>query len=136
MGVSITNETVDAEFFRSRGFDVRNALITHADLSMTDHGCLTLELVLEGDGWGVTYGGRVLGHGYLNAEEFEGNAKGIEYLMRIMDTVGVERFNDMKGKYVRVVTKGWGNTVDIIGNIARNKWFDQRKFFEGEQEGQ
>ena len=124
--------TVDKDFFESQGFEVQNAKITSVDLSMSDHGCLTLEIALEGAGWGVTYGGRVLGHGYLDAKEFKGSAKGIEYLMRIMDVVGVERFNDLKGKYVRVVTKGWGGTVDIIGNIIRNKWFDQKLFFDGD----
>lgn len=31
--------------------------------------------------------------------------------MRIMDVVGVSRLEDMKGKYIRVATKGWGSTV-------------------------
>lgn len=121
---------VDKDFFESQGFEVQNARITSVDLSM-DHGCLTLEMLLEGNGWGVTYGNRVIGKGYLDAKEFTGSAKGTEYLMRIMDVVGVERFNELKGKYVRVVAKGWGGTVDIIGNIIRDKWFDQKEFFKG-----
>lgn len=111
------------------GYMIRNAKITSADLSMENHGCLTLALGLEGSGWGVVYGGVCIGHGYLGADTFEGYAKGIEYIMRIMDVVGVETFNDMVGKYVRVPTKGWGGEVKIIGNIMSDKWFDAEEFF-------
>ena len=113
------------------GYTIENALIEKVDLSMADHGCLTLAMTLQGDGWGVTYGGYCLGKGYLGADDdfFSGSAAGMEYLMRIMDTVGVERFQDLKGKYVRVATKGWGGQVKIIGNILKDKWFDAETFF-------
>ena len=82
------------------GYRIENALITNVDLSMADHGCLTLAMTLEGGGWGVVYGGYCLGKGYLGADDnfFSGSASGMEYLIRIMDTVGVERFQDLKGK--------------------------------------
>ena len=35
------------------GYSIKNALIKNIDLSMADHGCLTLAMTLEGDGWGV-----------------------------------------------------------------------------------
>lgn len=111
------------------GYRIENALITNADLSMADHGCLTLSITLDGGGWGVVYGGYCLGHGYLGADNFDGSASGLESIMRIMDVVGVERFQDLKGKYVRVATKGWGSSVKIIGNILRGKWFDAETFF-------
>ena len=113
------------------GYTVENALIKSVDLSMADHGCLTLAMTLDGSGWGVVYGGYCLGHGYLGADEetFRGSAAGMEYLLRIMDTVGVERFQDLKGKYVRVATKGWGGQVKIIGNILKDQWFDPDTFF-------
>lgn len=111
------------------GYKIENALITNADLSMADYGCLTLAITLDGGGWGVVYGGYCLGHGYLGADDFDGSASGLESIMRIMDVVGVERFQDLKGKYVRVATKGWGGSVKIIGNILRDKWFDIETFF-------
>lgn len=46
-----------------------------------------------------------------------------------MRVVGVDSLNDMKGKYVRVATKGWGDTVKIIGNITKDEWFDYGTFF-------
>lgn len=118
------------------GYTIENALIEKVDLSMADHGCLTLAMLLQGGGWGVVYGGYCLGKGYLGADDdfFSGSAAGMEYLMRIMDTVGVERFQDLKGKYVRVATKGWGDQVKIIGNILKDKWFDAETFFTDKKE--
>lgn len=116
------------------GYEIKNALITDADMSMADYGCLILAIALEGNGWGVVYGGYCLGHGYLGADSFDGSAAGLESIMRIMDVVDVERFPDLKGKYVRVATKKWGDTVKIIGNILKDKWFDIETFFADKQE--
>jgi hypothetical protein len=107
-----------------------NMKITNVSLSMADCGVLSLDLTLEGGGRGVVFGGCVLGKGYLGAKDFTGSADGIEYIMRIMDTVGVDRLEDLKGKYVRMVYPGWGGTVDEIGNITEDKWFNAREFFE------
>lgn len=111
------------------GYKIENALITNVDLSMADHGCLTLSITLDGGGWGAVYGGYCLGHGYLGAEEFDGSAAGLESIMRIMDVVGVENFQNLKDKYVRVATKGWGSTIKIIGNVLKDQWFDIETFF-------
>lgn len=118
------------------GYEIENALIEKVDLSMADHGCLTLAMTLDGGGWGVVYGGYCLGKGYLGADDdfFEGSTAGMEYLMRIMDTVGVERFQDLKGKYVRVATKGLCSSVKIIGNIIKDQWFDAETFFADKEE--
>ena len=118
------------------GYTIENARIESVDLSMADYGCLTLAMSLKGSGWGVTYGGYCLGKGYLGADDdfFSGSAAGMEYLIRIMDTVGVERFQNLKGKYVRVATKGWGGPVKIIGNILEDKWFDAETFFVDKKE--
>lgn len=119
-----------------KGYTLQNAMIKSVNLSMADHGVLTLSLVLDGGGWGCVYGGYVLGKGYVDADEFEGSAMGMESIMRIMDVVGVSQFNDMNGKYVRVATKGWGDSIKIIGNILKDKWFDAESFFKGKQEGE
>ena len=118
------------------GYTIENALIESVDLSMADRGCLTLAMTLKGGGWGVVYGGYCLGKGYLGADDnfFSGSASGMEYLMRIMDTVGVERFQNLKGKYVRVAIKGLSGPVKIIGNILEDKWFDAETFFTDKNE--
>lgn len=97
---------------------------------MEDHGVLCYWLTLEGSGWGVGVGGYVIGKGYLGAKEFSGSEKGTEAIMRIMDTVGVEKWSDLKGKYVRACIEGWGDRVHRFGHIMDDKWFDQKEFFE------
>lgn len=109
--------------------EIINMKITNTTLTMRDHGVLTFDLTLEGSGYGVVYGGYAIGQGYLGAKEFHGSAKGIIALMRIMDTVGVDRWEDLTGEYVRVVSDGWGSTISKIGNIIEDKWFDAKEFF-------
>ena len=112
--------------------EIRNAKITKAELTMADYGCLLLWLTVEGNGWGVALGGFVLGKGYLDAKEFEGYAKGTEEIMRVMDTVGVDEFGDLEGKYVRVEVGRLGDRVTKFGNIIKEKWFDFNEFHKSE----
>ena len=116
------------------GYQLLNAKVEDVSLNMRDCGVLTLSITLSGGGWGVVYGGYCLGKGYLGADDkfFSGSAKGMESIIRIMDVVGVEALEDMKGKYVRIASKGLGSSVKIIGNIISNKWFDYESFFENE----
>lgn len=109
--------------------EIKNAKITNVSLSMEDHGCLTFYITLDGGGWGCNYGGYCIGKGYLGAKEFYSTGAGLEVLMRIMDTVGVECWEDLKGKYCRVKTEGWGGTIQAIGNILIDKWFDIKEFY-------
>lgn len=121
---------LDYDILVEEDYRIENALIKSVDLSMADHGYLTLAMTLEGGSWGVVYGGYALGKGHLGASDFKGSATGTEYLMRIMDTVGVEKFQDLKGKYVRVAIKGLSSPVKIIGNVLKDNWFDVESFFQ------
>ncbi len=110
--------------------EIKNVKITNVSLTMADHGCLTFYLTLEGDGWGINYGGYCIGLGFLGSDSFTAkNGSGLVTIMRIMDTVGVERWEDLKGKYIRIVDEGWGSSVKKIGNIIKDKWFDIDEFF-------
>lgn len=110
--------------------EIKNVKITNVSLTMADHGCLTFYLTLEGDGWGINYGGYCIGLGFLGSDSFTAeNGGGLVAMMKIMDTVGVERWEDLKGKYIRIVDEGWGSSVKKIGNIIKDKWFDIDEFF-------
>lgn len=110
-------------------YEISNAKITGVTLSMGHHGCLTFDLHLESNKFCVAFGGYCIGHGYLGADHFDGSPKGLEAMMRIMDTVGVERWEDLEGKYIRYKDYGWGSGVEEIGNIIENKWFNIKEFF-------
>ena len=113
---------------------VENAKILSVSLTMRDHGCLTFWLLLEGEGWGVSFGGYCIGNGYLRADKFVAkNGYGLEAMMRIMDVVGVESWEDLEGKYVRTEIEGWGGRCNKIGNLIENKWFDIKEFFQEKQ---
>lgn len=108
-----------------------NAEIKNVSISMADHGCLTFRILLNGGSWDAVYGGYCIGHGFLGSDSFTAeNGGGLVAMMKIMDTVGVERWEDLKGKYIRVVDDGWGLPIKKIGNIIRDKWFDIDEFFE------
>ena len=110
--------------------EIKNVKITNVSLTMADHGCLTFYLTLEGDGWGINYGGYCIGFGFLGSDSFTAeNGSGLVAMMKIMDTVGVEKWEDLKGKYIRIVDEGWGSSVKKIGNIIEDKWFDIDEFF-------
>ena len=106
-----------------------NVKITNVSLTMADHGCLTFWITVEGAEWGCSIGGYCIGNGFLGADKFSGYGSGLEAMMRIMDVVGVEKWEDLKGKYVRIKTEGWDGTVTCIGNILKDKWFDLKEFF-------
>lgn len=111
--------------------EIRNAQITSTSITMEDHGVLTFWIFLVWPGGGVGVGGYVIGKGYLGAKEFSvERGDGLEAMMRIMDVVGVEKWEDLKGKYVRFEDCGLGSTVHKIGNLLENKWFDLKEFFE------
>lgn len=115
--------------------EIKNVKITNVSLTMADHGCLTFYLTLEGGGWGISYGGYCIGLGFLGSDSFTAkNGSGLVAIMRIMDTVGVERWEDLKGKYIRIVDEGWGSSVKKIGNIIEDKWFDIDEFFKNYRE--
>lgn len=113
---------------------ILNAQITNVSLTMEDHGCLTFWLTLEGDGWGCGFGGYCIGKGYLGASEFTAErGDGLEAMMHIMDVVGVSKWEDLQGKYLRVKPQlsenSWGGNVTTIGNLIKDKWFNIADFF-------
>lgn len=114
----------------AEGYEISNMRIDDVSLSMADWGCLIICLSLHGQ-FGVGYGGYSLGKGYLGAPDdyFEGSAKGMESIIRIMDVIGVTDLMRAPGHYVRVARKWSESNVYIIGNIIEDKWFDYGTFF-------
>lgn len=91
-----------------------NAKITNVSLNMRNHGVLSFDITLEGAGWGCVYGGYCLGNSNTEPRK---QSRSIECLMQIMDIIGVDAWEDLKGKYCRVLVGGIGDPVKVIGNI-------------------
>lgn len=120
-----------ATIFLSRGdeMEIENAKITSVSISMEDHGILTFTIFVRGRSWGCSIGQYTNGVGYLGAKEWKGNGSAIVAMMKIVDTVGVSRWEDLEGKYIRVKLEGCGKSIHCIGNIIDDKWFDLKEFF-------
>lgn len=54
----------------------------------------------------------------------------MEAISKILDVVGVDEWNKLNGSYIRIKDNGWGSTIDEIGNLMEDKWFNIKKFFE------
>lgn len=112
--------------------EIANAKITNVSLTMEDYCSLVFWITVEGAGWGCNLGGYKIASGCLGAkaEDFKAETgDGLVAMMRIMDVVGVEKWEDLEGKYCRVKTEGWGGTINEIGNIINDKWFNIKDFF-------
>lgn len=111
---------------------IENAQISKVSLTMADHGCLTFWVYLDGGGWGCGFGGYAIAHGgpgYKPDDFSAESGDGLVAMMRIMDVVGVSKWEELTGKYVRCKTKGLSSCIDEIGNIIHNKWFNIRDFY-------
>lgn len=115
------------------GYRIENARVQVVDLSMADHGCMTLKLVLNGGVWCTVFGGYALGNGYVGADSFRSTDTALVSIIQIMNVLECDTFNEMNGKYVRVATKGWGSSIKIIGNILKDQWFDYELFYKNLQ---
>lgn len=111
---------------------IENAQISKVSISMADHGLLTFTIFVKGHGWCCSLGNYMNGVGHLGAKEWKGNGSAIVAMMKIMDTVGVDKWENLEGKYVRVKSEGWGSTMQCIGNLIEDKWFDLKEFFKND----
>ena len=113
--------------------EILNAKITNTKLG-EDHGCLTANLFLEGDGWGCTFGGYCLDHWYSDVGKHH-SPDGYGAIIELMKTLEVESWEELNGKYVRVEIEGWGGNIIKIGHLLKNKWFSWKDYFEEAKKG-
>ena len=98
--------------------EVKNVKIIKADIEIEDHGLMTFHLLVEGNGFGVSIG---------NYVGFNDNI-----IRAILDTVGVNKWSELNGKYCRIKTSGWGSIVKDIGNIIEDKWINLEELYNKE----
>lgn len=113
--------------------EILNAKITNTKLG-EDHGCLTANLFLEGDGWGCTFGGYCLDHWFSDVGKYN-SSDGYGAIIELMKTLEVESWEKLNGKYVRVEIEGWGGNIIKIGHLLKNKWFSWKDYFEEAKKG-
>lgn len=108
--------------------EIHNALITGTMLGFEDHGIMTFFIYLEWDG-GVGFGGYALDEYDKEKQQRMGVGYSLDLLKEIMDVVGVETWEKLKGKHVRVDSEGWGGKALGLGNLLKDEWIYPTVFF-------
>ncbi len=107
--------------------EIHNAQIKSTMLGYEDHGILTAMLDVEWAGGGIGFGGYRLDSPKGDDTELQGVS--IDYIKEIMRVVGVSRWEDLQGKYIRIETEGWGGRALAIGNLMSDEWFRPKEWF-------
>lgn len=119
-----------------REAEICNAKITGTMLGKEDHGILTFYIYLEFQGSGCGFGCYSLQGFDKNKGKVMYSGKGLEAIVNVIETVGVEKWEDLKGKFIRIRIEytGWEGTVTKIGNLMEDKWFSLKEFFKESEE--
>jgi hypothetical protein len=109
---------------------ILNAHITSTSLGYEDHGILTFGLGLDiADGTSCVFGGYALDKYNEETKKRYCPPYSMGLITRIMKVVGVSKWEDCKGEYIRVVSNGWGRSITKIGNLMKDEWLDILEFF-------
>ena len=100
--------------------EIKNAVIESASLGFGDRGFLDAWLNLSYGGSGQGFGGYTL---YLPKSFDHHKLESVagHFLFRIMEVAGVESWDKLKGRTIRVRANHTG--VEAIGHIVKDDWF-------------
>lgn len=105
-----------------------NARITGTTLGVEDHGIFTCYITVEGEWGGQGFGGYAFDgpppERKPGAERI-GCGYGIDFIKGVLRAVGVDKWEDLVGKYVRI--RHTHSEVSAIGNITKNQWFTPKE---------
>ncbi len=105
--------------------EMKNAVIRSTTLGVEDHGILTFFLHLDYDGSGQGFGGYGLDEPVHENGTFKGRrgtAYGCEAIRRVLEVLGVERWEKLPGTPCRVVAEH--TKVNRIGHYLKDQWLD------------
>lgn len=109
-----------------------NAVITGASIEIEDHGFLTIWLTLDYGGSGQGFGGYAL----FSQRAYDAKEKypyAADWLWQVMQVAGVEKWDKLPGKTIRVVREDWGK-VHKIGHIIKDIWWDPAERYADEND--
>lgn len=105
---------------------IKNAIIEAATLDIGERGFLDCWLTLDYGGSGQGFGGYVL---YLpkSFDHHDLLSAAGHFIYRVMEIAGVEKWNQLPGKTIRVLSSHSG--IYAIGHIVKEDWFNPSKDF-------
>ena len=101
--------------------EIKNAKIKRVRLGYDRGVFLCAWLHLDYGGAGQGFGGFVLNQYDKDSEKRIGTAWGTQYIQEILRVVGVDSWEDLPGKHIRVDSEH--SKVHGIGNILKDEWF-------------
>jgi len=112
--------------------ETHNCKIGSTMLGIEDHGIMTFFVHLSGEGWGQGLGGFAIDkYGGTHEADRPGFGPAVTAIRKILETVGVETWEDLPGTLVRAKIEGLGSSrTPIIGHYMKDQWFDLKEFTE------
>lgn len=109
--------------------EIKNARIRSTMLGREDHGIMTFMIFVDAGNFGCGVGGYALDSRDRETKTRVFSAAGLEAISKVLEVVGVNTWEQLPGKYIRFKDNGLGSTIDEIGNIIDDKWFNLKEFF-------
>lgn len=105
-----------------REFTAHLGTIKSTKLGIQDHGVFTASITVEWKGGGISAGGYVLDEPVKDSDgkflERQGTDYGADHIMRILETAGVESWEQLPGKLIYVLFEGRGGLGSTSVGIA------------------
>lgn len=114
--------------------EIKNAKIKSTMLGRENHGIMTFMIYASTEDFSFGIGGYGLDYYNPDKKIREFNVKGLEAISKILETVGVDRWEELPGKYIRIEDNGPGTIVSTIGNIIDDKWVNFNGLFSRDAE--
>ena len=106
-----------------------NAKIRSTMLGRENHGIMTFMIYISADGFDCGIGGYWLDEFNSATQTRVFRAESMEAISKVLEVVGVDKWEDLPGKYIRFEDNGWGSKVTKIGNIIEEKWLNLEELF-------
>ena len=100
--------------------EVKNAVIKKTFLGFEDHGIMTCMIDLDYGSCSMQGFG---GYAFSGSTAF-----GMQFIMAVLNVVGVDSWEQLVGKHVRV--QAHSAKVEQIGNILDDRWFNPTELAE------
>ena len=113
----------------ARELETVNAKIKSTMFGIEDHGCMTFFVFLEWLGASQGLGGYAIDQYRGDNCDRTGQGAALVAIRKILEVVGVDTWEALPGKLVRLQVEGLGSSrTPIIGHIIEDRWFDLQKF--------
>jgi len=107
---------------------IKNGKITSTMLGIEDHGIMTFFLTVQWPGSGCSFGGYSLDAYGGEGEPRRSSGVGYQAIRRILETLGVDRWEKLPGTLIRLEDEGPGGRLTKIGHIMEERWFDLAEY--------